>query len=83
MIKLLILTIWRSTHFLTEYTFWQGGMSEAQEGRARGPSALSSCRPASPLVGVEQERRELRKDGQKCFKGRVSIPSSPTPLPVN
>lgn len=62
MIKLMIVTIWRSTHFLTEYThFGRGvGMSEAQEGRARAQCLV--VLQASISTGWSgQERRELRE----------------------
>lgn len=82
MITLVTVTIWRSTHFLTEYTHFGRGCQRPRKG-GLGPVP---CRPADQHLHQLEwagEKRTNGKDGQKCFQSRVSIPSSPTPLPVN
>lgn len=75
----------RIYYFLTEYTHFCGGSVDVRDPEREGLGPEPYGPTGQHLLQLEWggEQRAKGKDAQKCFEGRVSISSSPTPLPVN
>ena len=82
MIKLVTVTICRSTTSLQNTHIFAGGvwMSETQKGRVQSLMA-PQANISSGWSG--EESRELRERMVRNASRNASIPSFPTPLPVN